>query len=340
MRRISILLCAVAVTAMACTAGAKSPPPTIEALRDAKRDVTLEFVRDVDGGPGYSAELYRYASAGLRVHALVARPDGPPPARGWPVLIANHGHHPDPPRYGITAEGKDHRPGDYYRRIPELYVSRGYLVVMPDFRGHNDSEGLAYTEGMLEAAYYVEDVLNLLAGVGDIEGADTDRVFMWGHSMGGDVTLRALLATDRIRAAALWSSVGGDLWDQAYNYSRYENPAAPDSSETEKAVISELRRDIDALDDDFVPENPHDKLDELDVPLIIQHAVGDRSAAWRWSEALARNLYLRGKTYEFWSFAGDEHLFGNDDMELAADRDAAFFRRFEGGRSPSPQESL
>ncbi len=336
MSRLCALLWAAVVTAMACTAGAKSPPPTPEELRNAKRDVALEFVRDIAGGPGYSAELYRYESAGLQVHAMVARPEGRAPADGWPVLIANHGHHPDPPRYGITAAGEDHRPGDYYRRIPALYAARGYLVVMPDFRGHNTSEGVVYTEGMLEAAYYVEDVLNLLSGIDDIDGIDPDRLFMWGHSMGGDVTLRAILATDRIRAAALWSSVGGDVWDQAYNYSRYEDPTAPDSSETEKAVIADLQRDIDALDGEYVPGNPHDRLDELNTPLIIQHAVGDRSAAWRWSEALARSLYLHGKTYEFWSFAGDEHLFGADDIELAADRDAAFFRRFAGSQSASP----
>ena len=328
MRQLKLIVCAVVVAATAGAACAKSPPPTIDELREARRDVTLEFVGDIAGGPGFTAELYRYESAGLQVHAMVARPEGEPPAGGWPVLVANHGHHPDPPNYGITAEGMDHRPGDYYRRIPELYVARGYLVVMPDFRGHNNSEGFVYTEGMLEAAYYVEDVLNLLAGLGSIDGANLDHVFMWGHSMGGSVTLRALLASGTIRAASLWSSVGGDLWDQAYNYSRYGDPAAPDSSEIEKEVISNLRRDIDALDNDYVPENPHDRLGELDVPLIIQHSIGDRSAAWRWSEALARNLYLQGKTYEFWTYAGDEHLFDDDDMEIAADRDATFFQRF------------
>ncbi len=329
MKKSLATLCTVVITAMACTAGAKSPPPTIEELRKADRNVALEFVGEIAGGPGFSAELYRYDSAGLRVHAMVARPEGPSPDSGWPVLIANHGHHPDPPRYGITADGEDHRPGDYYRRIPELYVARGYLVVMPDYRGHNNSEGLEFTEGMLEATYYVEDVLNLLAGLDDIDGIDPDQVFMWGHSMGGAVTLRALLATDSIRAAALWSSVGGDLWDQAYNYSRYEDPSAPDSSEIEKAAIAELRRDIDALDGDYEPDNPHDMLGDLAVPLIIQHAVGDKSTAWRWSEALARNLYLQHKTYEFWSFAGDQHLFGDDDMQIAADRDVAFFERFK-----------
>ena len=49
---------------------------------------------------------------------------------------------------------------------------------------------------MLESLYYTEDVLALLAALGDIADADPENVFMWGHSMDGEVTLRTLLATD------------------------------------------------------------------------------------------------------------------------------------------------
>ena len=150
---------------------------------------------------------------------------------------------------------------------------------------------------------------------------------MWGHSMGGDVTLRTLLATRLVKGASLWSSVGGDLWDQAWYYSRYEDPTAPDSSDMEKPVVTRLRGRIAALDGPFDTDSvdPYRHLDDLETPLIIQHAVGDKAAAYRWSERLARELYLRGKRYEFWSYPGDRHLFHDANMELAADRDSAFF---------------
>jgi len=35
---------------------------------------------------------------------------------------------------------------------------------------------------------------------------------------------------------------------------------------------------------------------------------------------------MRGNRYEFWSVSGDKHLFSPEDMEKAADRDAAFFQ--------------
>jgi dienelactone hydrolase len=248
MRRALVTVLLFLVSATACS---KPAPKSIDELRTQSRDVSLTLVGEIDGGPGFAAFLYSYPSAGLKVHAMVAVPELPKPENGYPLLIANHGHHPEPPKYGITAEGRDWRPGDYYRRIPELFAAQGFMVVMPDFRGHNNSEGFEFTEGMLESSYYTEDVLNLLAGLGSLDNADHDSIFMWGHSMGGEVTLRSLLATNRIKGASMWSSVGGDIWDQSYYYSRYTDPTAFDSSETPKSVIERLRGRMTALDEEF-----------------------------------------------------------------------------------------
>jgi len=321
-------LIALTLIASSVAACAKPPPKSIDELRATERDVTLSFEKDIEGGPGFSALLYSYRSAGLKVHAMIARPDIVVPNGGFPVVIFNHGHHPEPAKYGISSEGRDHRPGDYYRRIPELFVAEGYLVVVPDYRGHNNSEGFEYTEGMLESAYYTEDVLNLIAGLPDINDIDHEQIFMMGHSMGGEVTLRTLLATDKIRGASMWSSVGGDIWDQSYYYSRYEDPIAPDSSETDKTVITRLRGRISDLDDEFNSESvePLNYLENLETPLAIHHAAGDRGAAYKWSEQLAKELYMLGKDYKFWSYPGNHHLFSGEDMQLAVDRDTIYFQ--------------
>jgi dipeptidyl aminopeptidase/acylaminoacyl peptidase len=181
---------------------------------------------------------------------------------------------------------------------------------------------------MLESRYYAEDVLALLSALADIDGADPDNVFMWGHSMGGEVTLRALLATDRVRGASLWSSVGGDIWDQSYYYSHHGAERVYDDSETPKPVIEQLRADIAVLDGEFDwrASEPIYHLDRLQAPVAIHHAVGDKSAAYKWSERLARELYMRDHPYRFYSYAGDAHFFDEQDRETAADRDAGFFR--------------
>lgn len=332
--RIIVIVMLSLLSAAACSSSDSAPlppPKSIDELRAEERDVELALVREIDGGDGYNAFLFSYESAGLNVHAMVAVPDAPLPKSGFPALIANHGHHPDPPQYGITTDGRDWRPGDYYRRVPELFAAEGFMVVMPDFRGHNNSEGVEFTEGMLESSYYTEDVLNLLAGIATLPLADPGKIFMWGHSMGGEVTLRTLLATDRVKAASMWSSVGGDIWDQSYYYSRYEDPTAPDSSDTPKTVIERLRGRLAEFDGgfDYSTAEPLLYLDYLQTPIIIQHAVGDRGAAYKWSERLAKELYMRDKEYRFITYTGDEHFLSGEDLELAVERDVAFFSKFE-----------
>ena len=328
MQRLPAVVTAIALVFAASAACSKPPPKTIDELRDADISTTLEYVRDLDETDSFTAYLVAYTSGGLRVHSMVAVPKCEKPAGGFPVVVANHGHHPDPPKYGITADGIDSRPGDYYRSVPDVFARRCFLVVMPDFRGHNNSEGYEFTEGMLEASYYAEDVVTLLSGLGDIEHADLDNVFMWGHSMGGEVTLRTLAIVEGIRGASIWSSVGGDIWDQSYYYSRYIDELAEDSIDVNKSAIEALKRDIDKLDGEYDPRDnePLLHLEYLTVPLNIHHARGDRGAAYKWSEKLAKELYMRDHPYHFYTYDSNDHYFDAEAREIAADRDADFFR--------------
>lgn len=168
----------------------------------------LVFEGELASGTSYSAYLVSYESDGLKVHAMVAVPGADMPDNGYPVVIANHGYVPDPRRYGITAEGVDSRPGDYYRSVPELFAARGFLVVLPDYRGHNSSEGYEQIKDQDREAVaaYARDVVALMKLLDDIEQADPGNVFMWSHSMGGQVSMAALLATEQVRASSFWAT--------------------------------------------------------------------------------------------------------------------------------------
>jgi dipeptidyl aminopeptidase/acylaminoacyl peptidase len=321
------LLCLV-LLACAAAVSAREPPPTIEQLRHETFTTSLEFERALDPGPGFRAYLVSYRSAGLKVHALVAVPDGEAPPQGYPVIVANHGTHPDPPRYGFTAEGVDSRPGDYYRSVPALFTAHGFMVVMPDYRGHNSSEGGEYARGFLASSYFAEDVLALLSALPSLEHADTGNVFMWGHSLGGEVTLKALLATDRVRGASLWSAVGGDIWEQAYYYSTRNADDLADGSGVAKDAVVALRGELDALGPayDWRDSNALRFLACLHAPVILHHALEDRGALYDWSRRLAAELYALGKVYEFHSYPGSDHFFEGETRLRAAERDARFFR--------------
>jgi hypothetical protein len=185
-----------------------------------------------------------------------------------------------------------------------------------------------FARGFLASAYFTEDVLALVDGLSGLRHADLENVFMWGHSLGGEVTLRAILATDRVRGASLWSTVGGDIWEQAYYYSRYKAHEAIDGSDVAKPPIDRLKQDIAALGApyDWQAREPWRYLRLLRIPIILHHALGDSGARYEWSERLAALLHVAGLRYVFHTYPGSEHFFQGEAQQLAADRDVAFFR--------------
>lgn len=226
-----------ALVALAFVAGCSNP--------------SLTYERALADGPSYSAYLLSYRSDGLKVHAMVAVPTMATPVNGFPVVIANHGFVPEPQKYGITADGIDSRPGDYYRSVPELYASRGFMVVLPDYRGHNSSEGYEQIKAQNRDSVgrYADDVIALLSQLHEIEHADTHRVFMWSHSMGGGVSMRALLETDIVKASSFWATIDvADLADQfadldgpvMIQHSAGDQSTSPDNSERLTASLQEI----------------------------------------------------------------------------------------------------
>jgi len=301
-------------------------PLSIAALRRYASAVKNEFEPEYDREPldALPRRVVSFRADGLKQYALVTTPPGPPPAGGWPVLLVNHGHHPNPPEYGRIADGSNDRPGDYYRQIPEAFARQGFLVVVPDFRGHNDSEGGEFAHGLLESYWYTRDAIAAFRALGSLPSADLSNVFLWGHSMGGNVALRTLLALgDEVRGASIWSSSSAGLWEKARNYAgRTDNRPARDYPESLTAEINALPFDFDP-----VRADPDGYLDQLGAPLNIHHARGDPVTPFRWSESMSERLAESGHPSTLYTYASGDHLFTGTEFKQAVARDVAFFRQ-------------
>lgn len=306
-------------------------PLSIASLQQRTFQSKLTFEKPLVGTEQYKADLWSYPSDSLKIYALINTPSSIKPDDGYPILIFGHGFHPEPKKYGVsTKTGQDWRPGDYYRGIPEAYAEKGYVAITPDYRGHNVSEGFGYTKtSYLASTYYAIDVLHLIAALPDLKDVNLDEVYYIGHSMGGDVGLKTLLATEKIKAASLWAPVAASTYEQALYYGKFYDENG-ERTDTEKMTdyISKLDTVIENLgfEYDIDSGDPIHFINDLKTPLIIHHAREETSVPYIWSESLAAKLYKYQKPFEFYAYDGKNHLFQGVNREKAVERDILFFK--------------
>ena len=243
---------------------------------------------------GLIGQVGKLSVDGLDQYALLLTPEHGMPSAGWPVIIFNHGFHPQPFMNGRRAiDGISDRPGDYYRQIPQSLARHGFLVVVPDYRGHNDSAGIDFTLQTTSARWYARDVLGIVNALQSINSIDKNHLFMLGHSMGGEVTLHvARLLGNKLSGASIWST--------------------------------QLPSEISIKDTDVTPMVS--QLQLIKSPLNIHHAEGDQTTLFADSVTLAAQLTQLKKSNNLYSYASDNHLFTDDNLRLAIDRDITFFR--------------
>lgn len=293
-------------------------PISIEAMR--VRDYPgspLTFEETLPLGTNYSRYIVSYLSDGLKINALMTIPDGEPPTSGWPVIIFNHGYIP-PSQYSTT---------ERYVYYVDRLAREGYIVFRSDYRGHGQSEGEA--RGAYGYPDYVIDVLNGLQSVRSYPAADPERIGMWGHSMGGYITLRCMVILNDIKAGVIWGGVVGSYpailsdWPQI----------TPPIYEFDPSWRARL------LNDFGTPEqNPQfwssisatNYLNDISGPLQLHHSISDDVVPVEFSNKLFHELIIAGKNAEFFAYEGDNHNIAIN-FTLAMDRTLDFFNRYVKG---------
>lgn len=289
------------------TANEKLHPYSIDSFRNRQfPPQTLVTERQVTP----NSEVVSYSSDGLKLYALKITPSGTPPTSGWPIIIVNHGYIP-PDQYSVTRS---------YINTSNYFASQGFLVLKPDYRGHDDSEGET-SNRLLSRSEYTLDVLNLLSTVGSIQGVNPNKIFMYGHSMGGEITLQVLQSSNTITAATLWAPAVHSLPEQVTHFMNKNRPT-PGAAEIFQKQY-----------DDFIKNYPTsqitsiENLDKINVPLNLHHGTSDESVPYSWGTNLSDKLKVSGKTVNFYSYQGDNHDIARN-FGTALSRDAIFFKSF------------
>jgi len=287
----------------------KSPPPhplSIEGLREREYSAEpLTLLDTIPASDGLEAREFSYKSEGHIVYGLIEQPSETPPADGWPVILLAHGYIPV----------ESYSTVDSYRLVTRYYAAGGFMVVKPDYRGHGRSEGRS--ESAARTIDYSVDVLNLLAGLDKIPGADTTNVFLYGHSMGGEIGLRILTVNQSLKGASLWAAVSEDFPENTMYFIRRRGG---DAAERLQSLI-----DAEFDPEDYPALTPNSYLDSISVPLLVHHGTADESVPFEWSVPFRSRLDEAGVKYQFYEYPGENHNISRSFYSVM-DRDMAFFR--------------
>lgn len=295
-------------------------PLSIEVMREKKypgSDIVIE--QTLSPSSDYNQYIASYLSDGLKIYALLTVPTGDKPQNGWPVIIFNHGYIP-PDQYRTT---------ERYVAYVDSFARNGYIVFKPDYRGNGNSEG--QPEGAYYSPAYATDVLNALSSVKKYKDADPARIGMWGHSMGGNITLRDLVVSKDIKAAVIWGGVVGSYDDLMNNWQRRVSYRPPP---TEMFQRNRYRQNL--IEKYGTPKSnpsfwntidPTAHLADITAPIQLHHSTTDEEVPVSFSETLYDKLIKAGKTAEIYTYPGDNHNI-SESFNLAMERSVSFFDKY------------
>ena len=251
------------------------------------------------------------------------------------MIIFNHGYIP-PAQYRTT---------ERYVDYVDAIAKSGYIVFKSDYRGHGSSEGPT-TGGGYGSPGYTDDVLNALASLKAYEDADPTRIGMWGHSMGGQLTLRAMVVSKDIKAGVIWGGVVApypDIFAHGNSPARplqgsggqtgSSGPSGAYGSSGQRGWRQELTTKYGTPDQNpqfWASISPNAYLTDLTGPLQLHHSTTDEEVPVAASQVLFNEGQSAGLPIDLYTYPGDNHNI-NGNFATAMQRSVAFFDKYVKG---------
>jgi dipeptidyl aminopeptidase/acylaminoacyl peptidase len=260
---------------------------------------------------GYSQAVVAYQSEGLTIYALLTIPLGSAPEGGWPAIVLNHGYIP-PAIYRTT---------ERYGAYVDYFARNGYVVIKPDYRGHGFSEGEP-SSGHASPAYTI-DVLNAYRAIQNHPAVDGERVGLWGHSMGGAITLRAMVVEPSIKAGVIWAGVVASYPD-VLSSPELQGVRVPGYYRNWEEEFFPVYGSPEENPEFWAAITPNSFLTDLSGPIQLHHTTGDASVPVGYSRVLAGQIQAVDGDVIYHEYAGDNHNISAN-FATAMARSLAFF---------------
>ncbi|MGW8144423.1 MAG: alpha/beta hydrolase family protein [Anaerolineales bacterium] len=313
-----------------------TPTPTeTEFVLEVGKEITIDYLRDLEitgseitfeeqlpNGANYYQHLVSYISEGNKIFGLLTIPFADPPEGGYKAIVFNHGYIP-PAAYRTT---------ERYTAYVDHLARSGFVVFKIDYRGHGQSQG--EPSGTYFSPAYTIDSIAALKSLQTMDIIDPQGIGMWGHSMAGNLVLRAMLIEPDIKAGVIWAGAVYS-YDDFANYgitdNTYRPPATPQTEQTPDPrrgtrTIFETYGRPDTQVDYWRAVSLTENIEFLNHPLQLHHAQDDPVVNIAYSRDLAAVLQENGKEYEFYEYEGGGHNLISPYFNLAIQRTVEFFR--------------
>lgn len=279
----------------------------------------ITFKERLADGVGYEKHIVSYMSEGNKINGLLTIPFGDPPEGGYKAIVFNHGFIP-PDLYRTT---------ERYVPYIDTLARHGFVVFKIDMRGHHDSEG--EPTGTYFSPAYTMDAIAALKSLQTLDYIDPQGIGMWGHSMSGNLVLRAMLLEPDIQAGVIWAGAVYS-YDDFAKY-RISDPSSqlidPEESPSRKRgrELREAYGEPDTSTSYWRAVSLTAHIDLLESPIQLHHAQNDSVVNVGYSIDLSAVLSEHDKVHELYTYEGGGHDIDSPHFETAMLRTVMFFQK-------------
>ena len=295
------------------------PPEPTELLPPVTHRRSLAALMREDWQPGrirygdvieqtdtYTRFEVTYGSGPVTVSGVLLRPRGRGP---FPGIVLNHGY--IDPGYYVTGQG--------LAREQVWLAEAGFAVLHTDYRGHAGSDPAGDLERETRLGY-TRDAVHAVLALEREPYVDPERMAMLGRSMGGGITLNALVVhPGLVEAAVTYASVSSSYLDNLRHFTVPNRPEAVRAMYAEFGTPREEPGFYRGL-------SSRTYFDRIDVPLLMHHGTEDESCPFPWARETERLLLRAGVDARLEVYPGEHHSFVPQWQE-SIERTVRFLRR-------------
>jgi len=239
--------------------------------------------------PDYTRYDVTYGSDELTVSGVLIRPKGPGP---FPGIVLNHGY--IDPSYYVTGQG--------LAREQDALARAGFVVLHTDYRGHAASDPVPPVDRETRLGY-TRDAVNAVEALKKLPYVDAERLAMLGRSMGGGVTMNALVTQPGlIDVAVIYASVSSRFLDNLNHFTRDSRPEVVVDVFDQFGTPQEAPRFYREL-------SPRTYFDRITEPVLAHHGTADGTCPPPWARTTQGLMRAAGVDSRLRWWQGEDHAF-------------------------------